>query len=114
MFKNNHKMPIFDEEWYINEVVGLVLYSNKNKDINRIISKEFSEVFERYFPNLDKSLPCYNTTISLYSYLYKKVKNEINSHIYFINNFHKADDNIYNNILINDDKNEYLNQFKVI
>jgi hypothetical protein len=40
MFKNNHKMPIFDEEWYINEVVGLVLYkySNKNKDINRIKS----------------------------------------------------------------------------
>lgn len=109
-------MPIFDEEWYINEVVGLVLYkySNKNKDINRIISKEFSKVFERYFPDLDKSLPCYNTTTSLYSYLYKKVENEINSHIYFINNFHKADYNIYNNISTNYDKNEYLNQFKVI
>jgi hypothetical protein len=110
--------PIFDEEWYINEVVGLVFdkfRKNETQNINRIISKEFEEVFERYFPDLDrlldvKSLPCYNPDDSLYDYLYEKVKSAVKLHIIKINNF-IFDDMIYNNIDNAHDKLIYIKTF---
>jgi len=104
--------PIFDEEWYINEVVGLIfneVKSNK-KRINEIIKKNFDDVFHRYFPNLDrildvKSLPCYNEDMSIYDYLYLKVVKEVEKHSLniYINDIIYGEKNYINNCYIHDD-----------
>ncbi len=100
--------PIFDEEWYINEVVGLIfdeLKSNKNQ-INQIIKKNFDDVFHRYFPNLDrildvKSLLYNDEDMSIYDYLYLKVVKEVEKHSL----------NIYINDIIYDKENYIINYY---
>lgn len=86
----------FDEERFVKEIVSLVFnkLSNKNKDINRIISEEFGEVFKRYFPGVDMSLD--------HSHLYDKVIEDI-----------LKKNNELNNIEDKYEKAEYMKQLKL-
>jgi len=78
-------MPMFDREWFENEVIGTMMDECYEEieivDFSVILERVFTGIFNRYFPTTERILQvqaeyCSNSNTSLYEYLYTRIVSE--------------------------------------